>query len=603
MINIETLFKKTIYTFLMFFCITILSTFQILSLYTIDIISICLYLLIISIFSYVIIFKIKKQKLTLPQKILCLILATITVIGKNLDLTKSFNWLNSNLIFTIISIATYFYIISKLFMWLDTLIIKFINSPTSNSDTNLKKYSFKIAFIFISIFFSIYIFSWYPGILSPDSVNEIKAFFNIPSEITENANLINPKTHWTTQHSIIHTFNLGIAVKFANFIKLPNLGFFIIYTLPQILCTIIVLAYTIKFMANNNVPPTLTLIILLLYIICPMFALYSTTTHKTIYYNLLIMIFIMLIFDYIKNYTNQKYPLKKFLLLTIISILATLYRNEGKYIIIFSLFILLFIKNINKLKILFSISLIILFGILYENIFITKMQITKQNYSAYLSLPFQQIAHYSLFHSDEFSQKDIEIIDTVLNYETLSQRYIPQFADTISAEYNIYASKQDLQNFIKVWFKHLLKHPSCYVEAFIHHTYTFYYPTTLDWYVYDDKSHIKNLNEIIELNYNEYSQTYRDSVLQLAYLEYLFLPGFRYILYNGTHFWILIIASYYILKYNKKYICTFIPLYLVFLVCLIGPSNWYRYSLPITFSIPIIIGITSYTLKKTKASN
>ena len=38
-------------------------------------------------------------------------------------------------------------------------------------------------------------------------------------------------------------------------------------------------------------------------------------------------------------------------------------------------------------------------------------------------------------------------------------------------------------------------------------------------------------------------------------------------------------------------------------VCLIGPSNWYRYSLPITFSIPIIIGITSYTLKKTKASN
>lgn len=163
-------------------------------------------------------------------------------------------------------------------------------------------------------------------------------------------------------------------------------------------------------------------------------------------------------------------------------------------------------------------------------------------------------------------------------FGTLADRYIPQFADPVNLEFNYNATQEDINSFLKVWFKHFLKHPDCYLEAFINQNYTFYYPAPLSWYVYQDDLNTEELQVIIKLPYPKNREIDRVTQTSLAYVEYLYLPGIRYLLYNGTHFWILLIASYYIIKNNKKYITPILPLYLVFLVCLVGPSNWYRYS-------------------------
>ena len=546
-----------------------------------------------------IIFKIKDRKLDLLQKLLCLFFATMIIIGKSFNVFGSLLLIKKFFIFSLISIYFIYFLFTKLFMFLDYLLLEkkykeiksyfFLNILTKNP--------FTISLIFIIGLWLIYIISWYPGIFSADPINELKAYFNISSEITEKANLINPNVHWTTQHSILHTYNLGIAVDFANFIGNNNLGFFLIYTLPQIALMSILLAYTIKFMNNQKVAPQIMFIILLFYILAPLYPHYSLTINKMVYYTLFLMIYILLIFDLLKNYNNQKYPIKKLILLILTSLLVVLFRNEGRYIILISLISTLFIKHINKTKILIVISLILTFLFAYENIFIKKMEITPQNNAAYFSIPFQQIARYTYFYEDELSEKDKEIIDNIIVYDTLAERYNPYFSDPVNLEFNTKSTNEDIKAFLNVWFKHLLKHPICYIEAFLHQNHTFYYPTALDWYIYIDEYHLEDLEEIIDINYQEHLAEQRLTGSALGYAEYLYFPGIRYLLYNGTHFWILLIASYYILKNNAKYIITLIPLYLVFLVCLVGPSNWYRYSLPITFSIPIIIGITSYTLK------
>ena len=546
-----------------------------------------------------IIFKIKDRKLDLLQKLLCLFFAIMIIIGKSFNVFGSLFLIKNFLIFSLIAIYFIYFLFTKLFMFLDYLILekKSKDLNTYSIPGIINKHPFIISFGLIIGIWLIYIISWYPGIFSADPVNEIKAFFNISSDITEKANLINPNIHWTTQHSILHTFNLGIAVKFAQFIGNNNLGIFLIYTLPQILIMSTLLAYTIKFMKNQNVSAKILCIILALYILAPMYPFYSLTINKMVYYTLFLVIYIILLFDLLKNYENKKYPIKKLLILTLVSILIILFRNEGRYVILFSLIFLLITKHINKTKILIAIGLILTFLFAYENIFIRKMEITSQNSAAYLSIPFQQIARYTYFYDYELSAKDKEVIDNILNYETLSERYIPQFADPVSSEFNYKATKTEINEFLKVWFKHFKKHPDCYLEAFLHQNHTYYYPAALDWYIYIDEYHIEDLKEIIDLQYSDKLAENRLTLAALGYAEYFYFPVIRYLLYNGTHFWILLIASYYIIINNKKFIATVIPLYLVFLVCLVGPSDWYRYSLPITFAIPIIIGITSYTIK------
>lgn len=595
-LNFLNTFKNILCAFI---CTVIISTLKFISSFWMSTLSKIIWIIIFTILSFLIVFKIKERKTDFMQKTLSLFFAIMIIIGKSFDTTSSFYILTDYFIFSVISIVFLYYIFNKLFMCLDYILEKKDVKPKAFSFSDaLSKYPFRITFIFIGIIWFTYIVNWYPGIVSPDSINELKAFFNISSEITETANLVNPDVHWTTQHSILHTYILGTAANLGNLINNANLGFFLIATLPQILFMIIIFSYTIKFMRDLGVSPKILSVILIFYIFAPMFPLYALTTHKTVYYNLLIMLYIMLLFDYLKNYTNVKYPIHKMLILTIVAILATLFRNEGRYVILLSLPFALFVKNINKNKILISIFLIILFLFAYENLFIKKMEITSQNSAAYLSIPFQQMARYSYFYEDELSEEDIEIIDYILDYDTLAERYNPQFADPVNLEFNSKATQEDINEFMKVWFKHFLKHPDCYVEAFINQNYTFYYPAALSWYVYEDDLNVEDLQEIIEIHYPENNKTNRISQRDLAYIEYIYVPGIRYLLYNGTHFWILLIASYYIIKNNKKYIVPLIPLYLVFLVCLVGPSNWYRYSLPITFSIPIIIGIACYAIKK-----
>lgn len=588
--------KNVLYTLI---CTIILSTLKLISNINSNIIINTINIFFIMILSALIIFKIKNKKLDLIQKILSFFFACMVIIGESFKIASSLYLIKNHLIFSIISIYFLYYMFTKLFIILDNLIEK---KDIKTVKTNLfvdciEKYPFILSFFVIIIFWSIYIVAWYPGILSVDSTNELNAYFNISSEITQKISLINSNVHWTTQHSILHTIFLGIAVKFGKFINNVNLGFFIIYTVPQLICMISLMAYSIKFMKKQGVSIKIISVFIIFYSLASIYPFYAMTAHQTIYYNIFLITYIILLYDYIKNYENTKYPIYKTFLLIIVSILTLLFRNEGRYIILLSLPFVLFIKSINRYKIIISIALIILFLFAYENIYIKKMEITHQNSAAYLSIPFQQIARYTCFYENELSENDKEIIDNILVFDSLKERYNPTFVDDVSSEFNYKATNNDIKNFLNVWIKCFFKHPICYLEAFIHQTYTFYYPTALRWYIYNDDLNTEALQKIANLHYIDSLTNQRNIQCEIATFEYFHIPIVKFLLYNGTHFWILLISSYYILKNNKKYIIPLLPLYLIFLVCLVGPTNWYRYSLPITFSLPFIISISIFAIK------
>ena len=72
----------------------------------------------------------------------------------------------------------------------------------------------------------------------------------------------------------------------------------------------------------------------------------------------------------------------------------------------------------------------------YTKVLLPVFKITSGSIRETLSIPFQQTARYSKYHSDELSKEDIAIIDKVLVYDTLAERYDPELADPVKNKFN-----------------------------------------------------------------------------------------------------------------------------------------------------------------------
>ena len=279
---------------------------------------------------------------------------------------------------------------------------------------------------------------------------------------------------------------------------------------------------------------------------------------------------------------------KKIVLYIIIMLLVILFRNNGLHVIILSFpFLILAVKKYRKqLSIVFII--VIALSTCYSKVLLPSLKITPGSIREALSVPFQQTARYVKYYGDELSDKDKEVIDKVLIYDTLSERYDPELADDVKNKFNKYATNDDLKEYFKVWFKGLLKHPITYINATINNTYGFFYPEKTSWYLhtkFDD-----TINEDgFDYHYNKLNN-YRNDVSEYV-VNYPKIPVIGLICNIGFNTWMFFILVGYVIK-NKNYkkLVLFLPALISILVCIVGPANTYfRYAMPYMFAMPLMI--------------
>ena len=82
-----------------------------------------------------------------------------------------------------------------------------------------------------------------------------------------------------------------------------------------------------------------------------------------------------------------------------------------------------------------------------------------------LSLPFQQTARFVRAHGESIPQSEREIIDAVLCYDELAQRYDPYISDPVKETLREDAGARELLAYFGVWARQLLRDPLCYAQA------------------------------------------------------------------------------------------------------------------------------------------
>mgnify|MGYP005757505935 CR=1 FL=1 len=466
------------------------------------------------------------------------------------------------------------------------------------------KHSFIIPLVIILISWLPYLIAYYPGIIMADSSNQIKQYFGIDipeGGATASANLINENVKITNHHPVLHTIILGSCMQIGRIIGDDNIGVFI-YTILQFFLLSSTFAYLINYMKKLQIPNWIRTLTLLFFALIPVFPFYALEITKDVPFTCFVILYLILIYNLIINANAQKCKMKQILSIILLSLLVTLFRNNGIYVIALSLPFIAIIDKLNRKNILIASVVIIVIYKLIQSVLFPILQITPSGIRESLSIPFQQTARYVKEHGNELTEKEKNVIDKVLKYNTLSSRYNPVHADAVKNEYNKDATTENLVEYFKVWVSELVKHPTTYIQATMNNTYGYFYPETKvkEFTVGYTINVDKRLNETGNFNYHYIGKLkpireFISSELKIIQK----LPGFSRVINKAFNTWIIILLFIYLL-YSKRYryIIYLMPFVTIILVCIASPVNaYFRYTLPFIFGMPLTIAIFMDILK------
>lgn len=551
------------------------------------------------IYSSFIIYKTENKKISKLKVFYLCILDLFLLISNSFTMTSNLSYIYNgiiNILYTILFLTLNYILLKRTLI----LVEEYIKEHKFKSKKNkildlLEKHPFKFSFIVIFIFFSIYMMTFYPIILSPDPSFQIKQFFNVRTKYADYAILLDNTVFLTNHHPIIHTLLLGNCLKLGRFLINDNFGLFI-YSFLQSIFFIFTLAYTIKYLKDNECNNKVLFILLMIYSLVPMYSMYAMSAVKDTIYTCFIIWYVIFLDKLVIN-KNDKMKFKSTLLLIFILTGIVLFRNNGIYVLFLTLpFAIIYCKkNYKQLLIVFLI--IISFYTTFDKIILPYFKITPGSVRETLSIPFQQTARYVKYYSDDLDKEEIKTIDKVLKYKTLANRYNPKLADPVKNEYNKYSTSKDLKKYFIVWFKCFFRHPIVYIEATLNNIYGYFSPQETNWYVYFKYDTRITEDNLVNYHYNNLS-TMR---LILAGYGQIFpyIPLIGLISNIGFNTWVLLgLMIYSILKKKKEYLIIISPLLISLLICIASPANTYfRYTMPYVFIMPCIFILFSKRLK------
>ncbi len=458
-----------------------------------------------------------------------------------------------------------------------------------------KKHPFIVSLIVMLVCWLVYVIAFYPIILSPDPSYQIKQFFGIRTKYADYAVLLDENVVLTNHHPVMHTLLLGGCLKLGTMIGNDNLGLFL-YSIIQMAILSCTLAYTIKYMIKDmKLSNKVGVIFLLIYALVPMFPLYAMSGVKDVIFSAFVILYVIMLHKIVTK-NGEGFKVWHYIMMVVLMLLVILFRNNGLYVIALSFpFLILAVKkHWKKYLLIFLITMGL--STCYSKVILPAFKITSGSIREMLSIPFQQTARYVKYHSEDLTEEEIEIIDTVLVYDTLAERYDPEISDPVKNKYNKYTTSEELKEYFQVWMKGLLKHPVTYIDATVENVYGYFYPEKTNWYVYY-KYDTRITKDGFDYHYNSLKGL-RSALAGFA-VAFPEIPIIGLLSNIGIATWIVfLLVAYVIYKKDYKKLVFYLPALISILVCVASPVNTYfRYTMPYVFGLPIMI---AFVLEKKK---
>lgn len=439
-------------------------------------------------------------------------------------------------------------------------------------------------------------FSWlpnyilfFPGCLTIDAMKQLEQFYT---------------GQLTNHHPILTTLIEGVFVSLGKTFGNIDIGVAVYLGIILVLSSG-VFALGFRWMSCHKVSYKIRWLGLLYFCLFPLWSSYARTLVKDSLYYPVYFLFILCLFDIIIEGNHYFYSCRKVTKFILICLLLCLVRHNGIYVVLVTLpGIFLFCKGSKR-----KVSVIIVFLIVFWEVYgaiLPILGVSPGGKQEMLSIPFQQTARYIKYHKKEVSREEEQVINKVLDFDNLGDKYDPNLSDPVKNTYK--RNDEYLLDYFKVWWKEFLKHPATYIQATLNGTYGYYaykntikysygyYKQPVDSELYQKKYHIE-FNDKFQVERAKYQKTLQ-KLFDEGVLKILTQPMF----YNWIYFilFVFVIQN----KRIRKFWIAFLPFLISFVICLASPVNGdMRYMLPLCSTWIMYLAFYQYQLSDERIKN
>ena len=374
-----------------------------------------------------------------------------------------------------------------------------------------------------------------------------------------------------------------------------NVGM-VLFTLCQMLIVAMAFSYCISSMAKQKANNHILLFSFIFFALYPPHAFYALTIFKDTLFAVAMLLVTLKTVEMVRDPAAFFAGKKNGIILSLLCAATFLVRNNGLYIIAIYLPVVLLIFRTYWKKILSIIGVCALFFISL-NIAGKVLNASGASMAEALSLPLQQIARIVRDHGDTLAEEDKALIAGILPYDELPQLYNPVLSDPVKSwrSFDEAAFSADKGTYAALWGRLVLQYPQTALEAFLCQTHGYWYPDT------EGGIALRAIEE------NPYG-IYRIHILPGPVTDALSgimvirsLPVLAMLFSIGFAVWMAaLLALLLVLKGEKMMLLAFLPIFLLWLSCLLSPaSGMYRYIYGLFMALPLFFAIALGQAPKT----
>lgn len=379
-----------------------------------------------------------------------------------------------NLILTIIIWCMIWRVVLEIFM----KIMKYISPILQKQQVENKKRNILIFFIII-ICWMPYFLTFYPGMLSSDSISQIAQIMNIEE--------------MSNHHPWIHTmlikvcFILGFKVGNSMNVAVA------LYSIFSMIFLAVIYTYLWNWLIKQKVGLVFRLFIMAFYVLLPINAAYSITMWKDVIFAGIIIVYILFLYNV--SYSMEKISMSIMIKYIILSFLVCTLRSNGLFAWLFTIPFLFHTFRNKWKKTLVMISVVFSLLLVYK-IGIQSLNIQDVDFIESLSIPAQQVA-YTIVENGEISTEEYKLLENIIDVDKINNAYKSNISDPIKYLVRLKGNQRYLENhkaeFLKLYISIGLKNPYTYIQAYVNQTKGYWFHKENNWICYSEGVHENNL--------------------------------------------------------------------------------------------------------------
>lgn len=299
----------------------------------------------------------------------------------------------------------------------------------------------------------------YPGIMTPDSINQFEQVLGL--------------IPYSNHHPLAHTMLIKLFYHIGLFFtdnKVVALSF---YTLFQICFMAFSVSFFIQTLKRYRIKPMICFLITLFYALVPYHAVYSVTLWKDILFAGALLLFACCLLRF-----SGQIKVPDLIVFFLSGIMLCLFRSNGWYGFLLCIPFFLFYFRKEAKKVFPVLAGILLTAVIIKYPVMNAAHVIQPDLIESLSIPTQQIAAV-ICNDRPLTEEELTLIEEVIDLTYIKELYNPTFADNMKEL--VRAGNQEYLashkgDYLKLWIQLGLKYPGDYLEAYVNQTYGYFYP-------------------------------------------------------------------------------------------------------------------------------